>query len=133
MKVRWELRRWRTGSPMLLAIACALGIASLSGCWEVAIPVTGVVAFSAGATVAEVSSAPKARPSPSLAHQDDGKIPQAVAQSAKPLVTVDLPVPAPKATFPATSIVMVGADGSEREIDSPEAGTAHHGINVSPK
>jgi len=110
MKLRRWLGRWGTGSPTVIAIACALGIASLSGCWEVVVPLTGVVAFSAGATVAEANSAPKASPSPSLAHQSDGRMPQAVARAAKPLVTVDLPAPAPQATFPATSIVMVGAD-----------------------
>ncbi len=132
MKLRWELRRSGSGSPMGLAIACALGIASLSGCWEVAVPLTGVVAFSAGA-IAEANSVPQARSSPSLAHQSDGSILQAVARSAKPLVTVDLPVPAPRATFPATSIIMVGADSPRQEINSPEAGTAHHEFNVSPK
>jgi hypothetical protein len=133
MKLRWGLRRWGAGSPTVIAIACALGIASLSGCWEVAVPLTGLVAFSAGTTVAEANSVPKARPSPSLAHQSDGRIPQAVARSAKPLVTVDLPVPAAQATFPPTSIVMVGADSPRQEINSPERGTAHHGMNVSPK
>jgi hypothetical protein len=133
MKLRWGLRRRGTGSPTVLAIACATGIASLSGCWEVAVPLTGVVAFSAGATVVSANSVPQASPSPSLAHQSDGRIPQAVARSTKPLVTVDLPVPAHRANFPATSIVMVGDNSPRQEINGPEAGTARHGIDVSPK